>query len=86
MTGFWSFWTKEDGDSVGKLFSSDIDMSVPEAVEKTYRENLTEPYNKTGWSRSDMKNEFFPHSSDLGCKTMVCQETGCAGKRHCGVH
>ena len=44
MTGFWSFWTKEDGDSVGKLFSSDIDMSVPEAVEKTYRENLTEPY------------------------------------------
>ena len=86
MTGFWAYWTKEDGDLVGKCFSSENEMSVPEAVEKKYRERLCEPYNKIGWSKSDMKNESFAQSSDLSCKAMVCQESGCTGKRHCGVH
>ena len=86
MTRFWPSWTKEDADAVKKQFSSDGDMSVPEDIIETYREVLKEPYNKIGWSKNDMRAENFPAATELQCKAILCNETACTGKRHCGVH
>ena len=86
MTGFWTSWTKEDGDSIGKFFSSDTNMSAPEAIAEKYRETFSEPYNKIGWSSNDMNGEDSPERSEMECKVILCDVTGCAGKRLCGVH
>ena len=82
MSGFWTNWTKEDGDIVGSFFTSDSMLSVPEVIAENYRESLNDPYNKSGWSRNE---ENFP-SPRLEYKEILCSEPACVGKRHCGLH
>ena len=85
MSGFWTNWSKEDGEIVGSFFSSDSQSSIPEVIEENYRKALHDPYNKTGWSRNDTTNQNFS-SDKLEYKELLCSEPACAGKRHCGLH